>query len=237
MLFQKFRPSYLLLELLHKLPNWSPCLHSSVGARNTMKKKKKSNTFHLNQKMLMVTNSSFLMVLPKRDFTKNSKLKQSPFTKDNYIMTFTANGMKESIPLKHWWKARIQLKVISSRHCHPNMNDFPIVENAWAAFVKTISTLNSTANFYTKFKAFPELVSRVNHRGRKYLKYKPKEENICFQTICEKSLPKKKKKKKMKKRQNYLNASYWKDCSLLCWFCVILRKNNVVRGKSGKIRQ
>ena len=40
-------------------------------------------------------------------------------------------------------------------------------------------------------KAFSELVSRVNHRGRKYLKYKPKEENICFQTICEKSKKKK----------------------------------------------
>ena len=190
----------------------------------------------------MVTNSSFLMVLPKRDFTKNSKLKQSPFTKDNYIMTFTANGMKESIPLKHWWKARIQLKVISSRHCHPNMNDFPIVENAWAAFVKTISTLNSTANFYTKFKAFPELVSRVNHRGRKYLKYKPKEENICFQTICEKSLPKKKKKKRWRRGRTILMLAIertavfcagfvWSWERTMWWGGSLVRSGNNIRVK------
>ena len=108
-------------------------------------------------------------------------------------MTFTTNEVKECVPVKQLqWKARMWLSVISSRLCHPNRNDFHLVENAWAAFVKTISTLNSIENFYTKIKAFSELVSRVNHRGRKYLKYKPKEENICFQTICEKSLPKKK---------------------------------------------
>lgn len=73
---------------------------------------------------------------------------------------------------------------------HPHRSDFHIVENACTAFVKTISTLNRTENFYTKIKAFLELVSRANSEGRKYLKYKPKEENICFQTICEKSLKK-----------------------------------------------
>lgn len=88
--------------------------------------------------------------------------------------------------------------------CHPNRSDFHIVENASTAFVKTISTLHSTENFYTKLKAFLEWVSRVNSKGRKYLKYKPKEENICFQTICEKSF-------KKLKRQNYLNASYRRD--------------------------
>ena len=110
-------------------------------------------------------------------------------------MTFTTNEVKECVPVKQLhWKARIKLSVIGSRLCHTNKNDFHLVENAWATFVKTISTLNRIKNFYTKIKAFSESVSRVNHRGRKYLKYKPKEENICFQTICEKSLPKKKKK-------------------------------------------
>lgn len=148
-------------------------------------------------------------------------------------MTFTTNEVKECVPVKQLqWKARMWLSVISSRLCHPNRNDFHLVENAWAAFVKTIPTLNRIENFYTKIKAFSELVSRVNHRGRKYLKYKPKEENICFQTICEKSLP---KKKKNLKKQNYLNVSNWK---VLCWFCVILKKNKWgEREGSGEIRQ
>lgn len=54
-------------------------------------------------------------------------------------------------------------------------SDFHIVENAHIAFVKTLSTLNSTENFYTKIKAFLESVSRVHSKGRNYLKYKPKE--------------------------------------------------------------
>lgn len=85
-------------------------------------------------------------------------------------------------------------------HCHPNMNDFHIVETACAAFVKTIPTLKSTGFVYTKIKSSSELVSGVNGKERKYLKYKPKEENICFQTICEKNF------KKKEKKQNYLNA-------------------------------
>lgn len=60
------------------------------------------------------------------------------------------------------------------------MNDFHIVENACAAFVKTISTLNSIENVYTKIKAFSELVSRVNGKERKYLRYKPKKKTYVF---------------------------------------------------------
>lgn len=140
---------------------------------------------------MIVTNSDFLLVPPKKVLTKTTKLRPSFFTKGNYIMTFTTNGVEECVLLKQlWWKVRIWLNIISFRLCHPNMNDFHIVKNAWAVFVNTISTLNSIENFYTKIKAFSELVSRVNCRGRKYLKYKPKEENICFQTICEKILQK-----------------------------------------------
>lgn len=142
---------------------------------------------------MMITNLYFLLgsITESSDtHTQKKPTKSRPifFTKGNYIMTFTTNEVKECVPVKQLqWKARIWLSVISSRLCHPNRNDFHLVENAWAAFVKTISTLNRIENFHTKIKAFSELVSRVNHRGRKYLKYKPKEENICFQTICEKS--------------------------------------------------
>lgn len=96
-------------------------------------------------------------------------------------------------------EARIWLNVISSMFCHPERNDFPIVENTCAAFVQTVSTLNSTENFYIKIKTFSELVSRANSKGRKHLKYKPKEGNICFQTICEEF---------KKNWKNYLNNSY-----------------------------
>lgn len=132
-------------------------------------------------------------------------------------MTFTTNKVTECILTKELWrKVRIWLNIISSTLCHPDRSDFPIVENACAAFVQT-STLDSIENFYTKIKAFSELVSRVNSKGRKYLKYKPKEENICFQTICEKGF-------KKLERQNYLNASYRRDQNLLYCSCVIWKE-------------
>lgn len=90
----------------------------------------------------MVTNSDFLLVPPKKVLTKPTQLRPSFFTKGNYIMTFTTNGVEECVLLKQlWWKARIWLNIISFRLCHHNMNDFHIVKNAWAVFVNTISTV------------------------------------------------------------------------------------------------
>lgn len=138
----------------------------------------------------MVTNHYCLLIPKKKVLPQNTKLRQFLY-EGNDIMTFTTNRVTESVLTKELWrKARIWLDVISSILCHPDGSDFPIVENARVAFVQTTSTLKSIVNFFTKIKAFSDSVSRVNSKGRKYLKYKPKEENICFQTICEKGLKK-----------------------------------------------